>query len=81
MPLIGADFAPVFAEAVALLAVRAHDFLQNRKGNAVLSGRIDAVQQLLRVRPAVFIDHNADGLRMVAQNQADEFAQPGERVL
>lgn len=63
MSLVGADATPVRIEGVALLGIGPHDFLEHLHCERTLCG--DAGNELLRIRPAVFIQSNACRFRLV----------------
>lgn len=74
--LAGADALAVFADLEALLVVAGGDAfdLLAREGAAVLGGAGD---ELVDGGPAAGVEHEADGLRLVAQDVAEEFAGGG----
>ena len=74
MPLIGPDQRMVFVEGIPLLLIRPDDLLQQVHVQMITAGSIDAVDQFLYIRPAVFIKRNADGFWLVTENERDEFA-------
>ena len=72
MPLIGADLRLVRVEGIALLLIRADDLLQ--PGHVQRPGPADPRQQLVHVRPPVLVQRDPDHLRLVPENQGNEFA-------
>ena len=80
MPLIGADARAVFAKGKALLVIARHHGLQLRKTHAAASA-CHAGQQFVRLRPACAIELEANGLRTVAQHQAEKLALRDDDVV
>ena len=76
MSLRGTDAAAVFGNGEPFFVVGRHDFHQHfaRDAKAGAVVEIGFCQQLVYVRPTVFIECQADLLWAVAQNQAEEFA-------
>ena len=73
MALISTDARAVFAKGKALFVIARHHGLQLRQAHAAASAR-QAGQQFIRLHPACAIELEANGLRTVAQHQAEEFA-------
>ena len=76
MSLRGADTAAVFGNGEPFFVVGRHDFHQHfaRDAKAGAVVEIGFCQQLVYVRPTVFIECQPDLLGTVPQNQAEEFA-------
>ena len=76
MSLRGTDAAAVFGNGEPFFVVGFHDFHQHfaRDAKAGTVVEIGFCQQLVYIRPTVFVECQTDLLGTVAQNQAEEFA-------
>src|SRR3954447_24892239 len=72
--LTGANSPSVVAEGEALLVVVGDDPLQQSSGQ-MLAAVVGQLDQLVDLGPTVLVERQADLLRLVPQNEAEEFAE------
>ena len=69
MSLVGPDARVILVECVALLFVRADNLLQRLLRQVMPSRGVNAVDQCVDIRPAVFIQRDAYYLRLMPENK------------
>jgi len=76
--LVGANAQAVFAERITLLVAGGDDFMQLGAGNRTASRR-ELAQQFVHGGPAGGVQREPDLLGLMAQDQAEELAERGQR--
>jgi hypothetical protein len=71
----------IFVEGIAGLFIGPHDLFEKVPVDPVLSGLIDALDQLLHIRPAVGIQSDARILGVVPQDPGEKFAGSGALLI
>ena len=74
MALVRADQRMILIEGIPLLFIRPDDLLQHIHIKLMSAGSIDSINQLLHICPAVFIQCDVDGIRLVAEDQGNKLA-------